>query len=74
MLKYKSAMATIFFVLSTCAAINEKLLEAEVPVRIVHFSASVCAIFFPRRRAPGKKCFCLYVIFSFLLFRRHVLR
>lgn len=45
-------------------AINEKRLEAEVPVKVMNFSASVDVyFFFPHGRAPGKKCFCLYIIF-----------
>jgi len=40
-------MGTILlFLHSVRPAINEKLLEAEVPVIAVHFSASVHAIFF----------------------------
>ena len=69
MLKYRSAMATIFFVLSNMrAAINEKLLEAEVPVRIVHFSASVRAIFFRVEERLGKNAFAFTSFFRFCSF------
>lgn len=69
MLEYRECNGNHFFVLPNVrAAINEKLLEAEVPVRVVHFSASVRAIFFRVEERLGKNAFAFTSFFRFCSF------
>lgn len=69
MLEYsRNAMATTFLFFVLRVAINEKLLEAEVPVRIVHFSASVHTIFFRVEERLGKNAFAFTSFFRFCSF------
>lgn len=63
-------------------AINEKCLEAEVPVKVVHFSASVDAIFSAWKSTREKMLlplrhffhFCSFVVTSFVYHRTAILR
>lgn len=71
----RKAITIIFFIFwRTRVAINEKRLEAEVPIKVVHFSASVDAIFSAWKSTREKMLlplrhffrFCSFVVTSFV--------